>query len=205
MKKIFFLLCCVLIYAPVWAAAPAESQFAAALERAAVAAARAQQTQAEEPYTGFDPHLSIYERERIPVFLQIIRNRLNNMGYRFTTSDEVEGLLMYAECSCNLVFTPETVVEWEDADGWTHEKIVHLTLSPIGVLRKHAIRYAFAKLLLPYAPQAFVYNPADFPPVKDWKQFHTLCQDEMIYIYVLMEEVQDGTEEELYEVFGNIL
>lgn len=206
MKKNIIFLTGILLLSPALFALSAEEVFEAALERAGVkAVAQAQEQVQEDEYKGFNPHLSDKELAQIRSSLYAIQRRLNSWGYSFTLDDIVEGLLMYSECSCGVALASEEVAGYEYVNGRLREKVVRVTLSEKGLLRKHAIRYAFEKLLAPYAPGAIKYNPADFPKVKDWKAFHFLCQDEMIYIHVLLQEAKAGTDEHLASIFCNIL
>lgn len=201
MKKVCLFVFAVLFTLPGLSAAVPTEAVEAAIDRAAVQALRAEQ----EKYKGFNPTLSEEKTKQIPQFLQNITQRLNDRGYAFTDADVAEGLLMHLELSGNLVVPGPYTVQEMQADGTVVEKTLSAKLSSEGLLQKHALMYAFAKVMGPVTDQRFSYKSADFPQVTDWKEFHYLCQAEMDSIYLVLENLQNADDEKLSEVFCNIL
>lgn len=193
MKKTV-LLGVALLFGTACAYAVTADEVAAAAEQAAL---RARMNQVQEEYKGFNPHLTQQQMEEIPALVQGVLKRLHNAGYvSLIKADVGDGIKMYFE-GVNFMegyYTSEDIERMTGAGIYMTE----------GDRHQHALMYALVKVL-PENMRSFAYQPADYPEVADWKEFHYLCQDYMTNIYNLLVELQACDWETFHIVMGNLM
>ena len=193
MKKTV-LLGVALLFGTACAYAVTADEVAAAAEQAAL---RARMNQVQEEYKGFNPHLTQQQMEEIPALVQGVLKRLHNAGYvSLIKADVGDGIKMYFE-GVNFMegyYTSEDIERMTGAGIYMTE----------GDRHQHALMYALVKVL-PENMRSFAYQPADYPEVADWREFHYLCQDYMTNIYNLLVELQACDWETFHIVMGNLM
>lgn len=183
-----------LLFGTACAYAVTADEVAAAAEQAAL---RARMNQVQEEYKGFNPHLTQQQMKEIPALVQGVLDRLQNAGYiSLTKADVGDGIKMYFE-GVNFMegyYTSEDIERMTGAGIYMTE----------GDRHQHALMYALVKVL-PENMRSFAYQPADYPEVINWKEFHYLCQDYMTNIYNLLVELQACDWETFHIVMGNLM
>lgn len=191
--KLYSVLFCASLFlcANAWGASPAE-KVEKALEQAAVKACAAAQTEENQPAA-----LTENQQKEIPSLLDGVVQRLHEAGYTsMTQADAVEGIKMYFEVTnaLNGLYTSEDMKRLYDTEVSATKGDEH----------QHALMYALVKLM-PQNARRFPYDPADYPQVKNWKEFNALCQLYMENVYKTLTQLQSCDWDTFKSIMCNVM